>query len=82
MNRTEILAKLEEIFKDLLDEDDFTLSESDSSETIREWDSLFHITLVASVEDEFKIRLATADIAGAKDVGALIDIIEKELSQK
>ena len=81
MNRTEIFAKLEEIFKDLLDDEAFKLSEEDSAETIDDWDSLFHITLVASVEDDFKVKLSTNDIADAKNIGTLIDLIEKELSK-
>lgn len=81
MNRTEVFEKLEEIFKDLLDDDGFTLSEEDSAKTIEDWDSLFHITLIASIEGDFGIRIATEDIADAKNIGALIDVIEKELGK-
>ena len=81
MNRNEVFTKLEEIFKDLLDDDAFSLSEDDSAKTIKDWDSLFHITLIASVEEEFGIRIATTDIADAKSISVLIDVIEKELSK-
>lgn len=81
MNRSEVFTKVEDIFKDLLDDEDFSLSEEDSAKTIKDWDSLFHITLIASIEEEFGIRIATTEIAGAKDIGALIDLIEKELKK-
>ncbi len=81
MNRTEIFTKLEEIFKDLLDDEAFELKESDNAESIEEWDSLFQITLVASIEEDFKISLSTTDIAASKTVGALMGVIEKELNK-
>lgn len=80
MKRSEILEKLQDIFIDLLDDEDFALSEETSMETVPEWDSLLHITLIASVEDEFKIKIGTDEIAKAKSVGILADIIEQELA--
>ena len=80
MKRSEILEKLQDIFIDLLDDEDFALSEEISMETVPEWDSLLHITLIASVEDEFKIKIGTDEIAKAKSVGILADIIEQELA--
>ena len=46
---------------------------------IQEWDSLFHITLIASIEDEFKISISTTEVAKAKNIGAMLDMVEKEL---
>lgn len=79
MNRQEIFVKAEDIFKDLLDNEDFKLTEEMSAEDVQEWDSLFHITLIASVEDEFKISLSTTEVAKAKNIGAMLDMVEKEL---
>lgn len=80
MTRTEILGKLQEIFVDLLEDDGLTLSEESSTKTIPEWDSLLHITLMATVEDEFKIPVSTDEIAQTKDVKTLVDIIERKLN--
>lgn len=79
MKRQEIFAKVEDIFKDLLDDEDFKLTEEMSADDIQEWDSLFHITLIASIEDEFKISISTAEVAKAKNIGVMLDMIEKEL---
>lgn len=79
MNRTEIFTKLEEIFKDLLDDENFELKESDNAESIEDWDSLFHITLMTVVEEEFKISLATDAVAKAKNIGVLVDMIEDKI---
>lgn len=79
MTRQEILTKVEEIFKDLLDDEAFKLTEEMSADDIQEWDSLFHITLIASIEDEFKISISTAEVAKAKNIGVMLDMIEKGL---
>lgn len=79
MKRPEIFTKVEDIFKDLLDDEDFKLTEEMSADDIQEWDSLFHITLIASIEDEFKISISTAEVAKAKNIGIVLDMIEREL---
>ena len=79
MKRQEVFTRVENIFKDLLDNDDFKLSETMSADDIQEWDSLFHITLIASIEDEFKISISTSEVAKAKNIGVMLDMIEKGL---
>ncbi len=79
MDRKEILEKVELIFRDLLDEDDFVLAEDMSKDSVDGWDSLFHITLMASVADEFDIDISSDDIVNTTDVAGIIDIVEKVL---
>lgn len=81
MTRAEVLAKLEEIFVDLLDNEEFELTEDVSMDTLEDWDSLLHITLIASVEDEFKIRISSDDIPRVKKVDILIDVIMQEMKK-
>lgn len=79
MDRTAILEKLQEIFIDLLDNEDFEITPDLKREDLEDWDSLFQITLMAAVADEFKIKLSTDDIAHISGVEDLIKAIEKEL---
>ena len=44
MSRLEVFEKLQEIFMDLLDDEEFQLSEDISMDTLKDWDSLMHIT--------------------------------------
>ena len=82
MNRDDVLTKLQEIFADLLDDETFELTEELSMETLSDWDSLFHITLIAAIEDEFKIKIATDDIPKAKKVNIIIDLIMQGLKKQ
>ncbi len=80
MSREEIFLKVQEIFRDIFDEDDLEIQESTSSDDIEDWDSLNHINLVSAIEKEFNIRFALGELQSLKDVGAMIDLMEKKLS--
>lgn len=79
MNRSEIFAKLTEIFQDVFDDDTITVSDSTTAADVAGWDSLTHITLLATVEDEFDVKFGMKEVQGLKNVGELADLIERAL---
>ena len=56
MKREEVFQKLTEVFQDVFDDDGIVLSDSTSAEDIEDWDSLSHITLLSSIEEEFGLH--------------------------
>lgn len=78
--REEITQKLTDIFRDVFDDDELEINDEMTAEDIDDWDSLMHITLIGTIEDEFGIKFAMKDVVGMKNVGALIDKIA-ELAQ-
>lgn len=82
MTRQDIFEKVEGIFQDLLDKPDFILNEDISQSNLQEWESLFHITLIATIEDDFGITFSSDEIDCSKKVSTLIDSIMKELDKK
>ena len=56
------LEKYSEIFKNALNIDGDKLNENLKYNEIDEWDSIGHMTLVAALEEEFKITLETDDM--------------------
>ena len=54
--------KYSKIFKTALNISDDKLSENLKYNEIEEWDSIGHMTLIAALEEEFKISLETDDI--------------------
>jgi len=79
MSRQEIFATLQEVFADVFDREDIELTETTTAKDIDGWDSLTHIALLASVEDEFGIKFDMKEVQGLKDVGAMADAIAKLL---
>ncbi len=75
MKREEIFTKLTEVFQDVFDDETLTLSDETTAKDIEDWDSLTHITLLSSVEDEFGVRFDMKAVQGLKNVGAMVDLI-------
>ncbi|MBE5894450.1 MAG: acyl carrier protein [Lachnospiraceae bacterium] len=75
MTREEVLAKVNDIFHEVFDDDSIVVVESTTSEDVEDWDSLMHITLISEVESEFGFKFQMKDVVGMKDVGEMLDII-------
>lgn len=75
MDKKEVLAKVKEIIRDVFDNDDIVVMESTVADDVEGWDSLMHITLIGTIEDEFDIKFAMKDVIGMKNVGDMVDII-------
>lgn len=79
MNRYQAFEKVQEIFRDIFDDQDLVIVDSSNSETIEDWDSLNHINLVVAIEKDFGIKFNFNELSGLKDVGAMIDLILEKL---
>jgi len=51
-------------------------------DTLKDWDSLMHITLISSIEDEFSLHIPSDDIPNLKRVEMLIDVVLREMRQR
>lgn len=77
MSRDKVYERLTEVFIDVFDDEDISISDETTASDIDGWDSLSHITLISSVEDEFNIKLDMKAVQGLKNVGAMVDLIEE-----
>jgi acyl carrier protein len=79
MTREEVFIGVQDIFRDIFDEDDMIIENVTSSDVIEDWDSLNHINLVSAIEKEFKIKFALGELMTLKDVGAMVDLMMEKL---
>lgn len=79
MRREELFEKLNEVFRDVFDDDDIIVMDSTTADDIEEWDSLEHINLMAAVEQEFGIKFSMGQIVTMKNVGEMANIILEKL---
>ena len=77
MNRSEIMAKVTEIARDVFDSSDVVLTDFTTAADVAEWDSLSHLSLISDIEDAFNITFTLSEITGSKNVGELINAIIK-----
>jgi acyl carrier protein len=80
MNKDLILQNLNEIFRDILDNDHINLTEQTTAADVEDWDSLNHIQLIVAIEKKFKIKFTSAEIYQFKNVGEMCDAILKKIN--
>ena len=75
MDKNQILEEVQEIFRDVLDNEDIELTPGTMADDIEEWDSLSHIQLIVAIEKHFKVKFTSKEILSWKNVGEMIDCI-------
>jgi acyl carrier protein len=71
----EIYERLNDIFRDVFDDDSISVTANTTAADIEDWDSLSHITLMAAVEDEFRMKFSMKEVVEMKNVGEMVTII-------
>jgi acyl carrier protein len=74
-----ILARLQDIFRAELDNDDLVIGIDTRQADLRGWDSLAHIRLVSGVESEFDFQFSLAEIEQINSVRQFVDAIGEHL---
>jgi acyl carrier protein len=82
MNKESIFRTVQDIFRDVFDDEELVISSSTCSEEIEEWDSMNHITLVLSIEKTLNIRFMTGEIQSLKNVGEMVDLLAEKITSR
>ena len=77
MMEEKIYEKLNEIFRDIFDDEEIVVTPETNSDTIEDWDSLEHINLVVAIEKTFSMKFSMDEVTGMKDVGEMVEIIKE-----
>ena len=75
MERKEIMAELEKIFAEALQEEQVTLTDETTAADVEGWDSVSNMIIISEVEKHFGLKLKLREIIRMKNVGALCDLI-------
>ena len=75
------LNELEPIFRKVFDDDSILLQRETTSDDIEEWDSLTHMNLVVALELSFKIKFALGELQKLRNVGEMLDLINRKLGK-
>ncbi|CAN5447951.1 acyl carrier protein [soil metagenome] len=80
MEHSQVLKEVNDIFIDIIDNEDIVLKDASSAADVEGWDSLTHIQLVVAIEKHFKIRFTSKEIQSWKTVGELVDNINSKIA--
>ena len=72
-----VLARVQDVFRAELDDDDLTISMETKQKDLKAWDSLAHIRLVSGIESEFDIQLSLAEIEQISSVRQFVELIRQ-----
>ncbi|WP_295715565.1 acyl carrier protein [Mucilaginibacter sp.] len=80
MDKGEILKTVNDVFIDVLDDENIMLTYETTANDVEEWDSLNHIQLVVAIEKQFGIRFTSWEIQSWNKVGELINTISNKIN--
>ncbi len=77
MAQQNINERLNEVFRNVFDDDEIIVDRETTADDIEDWDSLEHIRLIGAVEREFGVKFSMKEVSTMKNVGEMIDIISE-----
>lgn len=81
MDKKEVMSKLQEIFREVFDNDEIEIDENTVAEDIEEWDSLAHVQLTEKVQSVFGVKFSAKEMNSWDDVGEFVDSIISKLGK-
>ncbi|UTW55883.1 acyl carrier protein [Kordiimonas sp. SCSIO 12610] len=79
MNRDEITKKFQGIFQNIMGADGYTFSEETKPEDVAKWDSLNHVMLIVTTEQEFSIKFSVDEVEKFSCIGSFINSLSDKL---
>jgi acyl carrier protein len=78
----DVLQRVNDVFRDVFDAEDLTVSRQTTAADVAGWDSLMHVRLMLAVEKAFGIRFSSSEVASLPDVGALVDLLHRKIGAR
>ena len=78
MNQKE---RLQEIFRDIFDDEELVITEDMSANDIEDWDSLAQINLIIAIEKEFKVKFNLEEVSSLKNIGEMLELLSKKIKE-
>jgi acyl carrier protein len=75
MEAETIWSKLTDIFRDIFEDNQLTISPETTAKDVDGWDSLAHVQLLVAIEKAFGIRFNTGEVANLVNVGEMVELI-------
>ena len=63
--------RLQQVFREVFENDKLALSDSLSPETMPQWDSVAHVKLIIGCEEEFGVKFSTEETVESTSVAQL-----------
>ncbi len=71
--------RVQNVFRDVFEDPMLLITEKTTAADIPTWDSLTHITLIVTLEEEFGIQFTSMEVTSMSCVGDLFTLLEKKV---
>ena len=71
--------RLQEVFREVFDDEEIVISEETTAADIEGWDSLTQVQLIVAVQNEFRVKFSMVETSSLKNVGDLIRLIDQRV---
>ena len=72
------IAPLEEIFREVFNDNELALNRELSAKKLKGWDSFTHISLLLGIEERFNITFSTDEMVSFANVGELVELLQSK----
>lgn len=80
--REQVFNSVQEIFRDIFDDEEMVIADDMTADDVDEWDSLEQILLLTAMEKKFTITFEIGEVGKLKNVGEIVDLIVKKAEKK
>ena len=82
MTEPEIYTALNDIFRQVLEDDSISLSPAITADDVEGWDSMNHIFIVVELQNRFGVKFHAAEMEELKNVAELAALVQRKLDKK
>lgn len=79
-NHQNIVEVVERIIRSHTGNKSAPINENTTAGDVVGWDSLAHISIILEVESHFGIKLKAIEVAGLRNVGSLVSLVQLKLA--
>ncbi len=81
-NDSEKMESIQNVMRNIFDDDSLIINYQTSSADIDEWDSFSNIHLLTAIERQFQIKFTTPEAMSIKNVGDIVRLLDEKAQQR
>lgn len=82
MTREKIHEEVQDVFRNIFDDEEIVVTDSTNADDIEDWDSLAQVRLTVAIEKRFDIKFAFGELTNLQNVGGMLKVIEQKVNAR
>ncbi|MGH1402755.1 MAG: acyl carrier protein [Alphaproteobacteria bacterium] len=74
------LQKIDVLFKEFFNDEKIEVTTNTTAADVNGWDSLAHINLIITIENEFNVKFAIGELHSLQNVGQMVSLIDTKIA--